>query len=204
MFSLGASFLPVFLWLAISSSFRFGQEKAAGVLELLSYGPADGTLYLMASFLKDIAVAAASLLLIAAFLWLTAALGNLVLGPLFLFSLPVIFFLALAVLAYGSLFSAISSSASSALASFLGIMVLYILVLVGSLSIASESVHSVAAAAATIVQWFSPFFYASLCMKAVQGGSVAGFLAGIGLLLGLALALLVAGHIAISIRGVRA
>ncbi len=128
LFALVVAFLPVFLFLAISSVFRFGQEKSAGAVELLAYGPADGTSYIIASFLKDIAFTAGSLALIAAFLWVGAALGNLVLGPLFLASLPVLFALSLAVFAYGILCSVLSANASSALAAFLGILLVFLLV----------------------------------------------------------------------------
>ena len=75
LFALLVSFFPVFLFLSISSVFRFGQEKNAGALELLAYGPADGTSYIVASFLKDIAFTAASLALIVAFLGM-AAMGD--------------------------------------------------------------------------------------------------------------------------------
>ncbi len=204
LFALVVSFLPVFLFLSISSVFRFGQEKTAGAVELLAYGPADGTSYIVASFLKDVAFTAASLLLIAAFLGAAAALGNLVLGPLFLTSLPVLFVLALAISAYGIICSVLSANASSALAAFLGILLVFLLVLAGSLSIASASVRTVASVAAAVLQWFSPFFYASLCFRAVQGGGAAGVLGGIGLLLALAAVLLAAAHLAISRRGVRA
>jgi hypothetical protein len=204
LFALVVSFLPVFLFLSISSVFRFGQEKTAGAVELLVYGPADGTSYIVASFLKDVAFTAASLALIAAFLGAAAALGNLVLGPLFLASLPVLFALALAISAYGIICSVLSGNASSALAVFLGILLVFLLVLAGSLSIASASVRTVASAAAAVLQWISPFFYASLCLRAVQGGSAAGVLGGIGLLLLLAAVLLAAAHLAISRRGVRA
>jgi len=204
LFALVVSFLPVFLFLSISSVFRFGQEKTAGAVELLAYGPADGTSYIVASFLKDVAFTAASLLAIAGFLAAAAALGNLVLGPLFLSSLPVLFALALAVFAYGTICSVLSANASSALAAFLGILIVFLLVLAGSLSIASASVRTVASVAAAVLQWVSPFFYASLCLRAVQGGSATGVLGGIGLLLVLAAALLAVAHLAISRRGVRA
>jgi hypothetical protein len=204
LFALVVSFLPVFLFLSISSVFRFGQEKTAGAVELLAYGPADGTSYIVASFLKDVAFTAASLVLIVAFLGAAAALGNLVLGPLFLASLPVLFALALAISAYGIICSVLSANASSALAAFIGILLVFLLVLAGSLSIASASVRTIASVAAAVLQWISPFFYASLCLRAVQGGGAAGMLGGIGLLLALAAVLLAAAHLAISRRGVRA
>ncbi len=204
LLALVVAFLPVFLFLAISSVFRFGQEKTSGAIELLTYGPADGTSYIIASFLRDVAFTAAALLVIAAFLWAAAALGNLVLGPMFLTLLPVLFVLSLAVSAYGVLCSVLSANASSALAAFLGILLVFLLILAGSLSIASGSVRTVASIAAAIVQWVSPFFYASLCVRAAQAASAGGVLGGLGLLAVLTALLLSAGHLAISRRGVRA
>jgi hypothetical protein len=204
LFALVAAFLPVFLFLAISSVFRFGQEKNAGAVELLAYGPADGTSYLIASFLKDIAFTAGSLALIALFLWVGATLGNLVLGPMFLTSLPVLFVLSLAVFAYGILCSVLSANASSALAAFLGILLVFLLVMAGSLAIAGAPMRTVTSIAAAVVQWFSPFFYGSLCLKAAQAGSAGGVLGGIGLLVVLTVVLLTAAHLTISRRGVRA
>ena len=204
LFALVAAFLPVFLFLTISSVFRFGQEKSAGAVELLAYGPADGTSYLAASFLKDIVFTAVSLALIALFLRVGAALGNLVLGPMFLASLPVLFALSLAVFAYGTLCSVLSANASSALAAFLGILLVFLLVMTGSLAITGASVRTVTSIAAAAMQWISPFFYASLCLKAAQAGSALGVLGGIGLLVVLAAVLLAAAHLAISRRGVRA
>ncbi len=204
LLALIVSFLPVFLFLGISSVSRFGQEKNAGAVELLAFGPADGTSYILASFFKDALFAALSLVVITGFLAAAAALGNLVLGPLFLASLPVLFALSLPVFAYGILCSVLSSNASSALGTFLGILLVFVLVFAGSLSIASTAVRTAASAAAAVLQWISPLYYATLCMKAVQGSSVAGLLGGIGLQLVLSAALLAAGHLAISRRGVRA
>jgi hypothetical protein len=204
LFALFVSFLPVFLFLSIASVFRFGQEKNAGAVELLAYGPADGTSYMVASFLKDVFFAAVSLALIAGFLAAAATMSNLVLGPLFILSLPVLFAISLAVFACGILCSGIASNASAALAAFLGIQLAFLLVLAGSLSMAVASLRTVASVAAAVLQWASPFYYASLCLRAIQGGSAAGLLGGIGLILLLSAAQLVAGHLVISRRGVRA
>lgn len=204
LLALIAAFLPVFLFLGISAVSRFGQEKNAGAVELLAFGPADGTSYVMAAFLTQALFAAVSLAVIAGFLAAAAALGNLVVGPLFLSSLPVLFALSLPVFAYGILCSVLSSNASSALAAFIGLLLVFVLVFTGSLSIASTAVRTAASVAAAVLQWFSPLYYATLCVKAAQGGSAAGVLGGLGLLLVLSAVLLAAGHFAIRRRGVRA
>ena len=159
----------MFLFLSIGSVFRFGQEKTAGAVELLTYGPADGTAYFAASYIKDVFFSALALILIALFLAVMGVVDNLALGPLFFTVLPILFFLTLAVLAYGVLCSIISANASSALAVFLGILLVFLLVLTGALSIASDSVRTVSSVAAAMLQWISPFFYASLSVRAAQG-----------------------------------
>jgi hypothetical protein len=65
-------------------------------------------------------------------------------------------------------------------------------------------VRTVTAVAAAVMQWISPFFYASLCIRAAQMGNAVGVMAGVGLLLVLAAILLTAAHLAIRHRGVRA
>ncbi|MGO9309328.1 MAG: hypothetical protein ACLQDL_09940 [Spirochaetia bacterium] len=199
-----AAFLPVFLFLAISAVFRFGQEKGAGAVELLTYGPADGTSYFIASFLTQSLFTAGALAAIAAFLGVAAALGNLVLGPLFLLFLPLLLFLSLPIMAYGILCSVLSTNASAALAAFLGILAFFVLVFGGSLSISRVSVRTAASVAAAIVQWVSPLYYASLSVRAAQVGSVGGAVGAAALLLVLTGILLAASHVAISRRGVRA
>jgi hypothetical protein len=203
-FALLISFLPVFLFLAINSVFRFGLEKNAGAVELLAYGPADGTSYFIASFLVNAIFTAGSLLVIAGFLCIVSIGSNLALGTLFFFSLLLLAFTSFSVFAYGILCSILSSNASAALASFLGILILFLLLLGASLSIMSASLQTATTVMAAILQWVSPFYYASLCVRAVQEGSVAGMLGGVGLLLALAVLLLVASHFVISHRGVRA
>lgn len=204
VFALFVSFLPVFLFLSIASVFRFGQEKSAGAVELLTYGPADGTSYFAASFLKDLFFSAVSLVFIAIFLGVCAAANNLALGPMYFTALPVLFFLTLAVLASGVLCSAVTLNASSALAAFLGIHLVLLLVLTGELSIASDSVRTVSTIMAAILQWISPFFYASICLRAAQGGGPFAVLGGIALTMLLAAILLAVSHLAILRRGVRA
>jgi ABC-type transport system involved in multi-copper enzyme maturation permease subunit len=204
LFALLVSFAPVFAYLAIASVFRFGLEKTAGAVELLTYGPADGTAYVIGSFLKDVALTLLSLLVILVFLAVSAAAGNLVLGPLFFWALPVVFLAALAVCAYGILCSIIASNASSALALFVAVLLLFLLVIGGSYSIASAPVRSVATVAAAVLQWISPFFYTAMCFRGLGGSGAGAVLGGLALLIVLAAALLAAGHAVISRRGVRA
>ena len=65
------AFLPVLLFLAASSVYRFGLERKVGAVELLAYGPADGTSYFLAFLVKD---------LLATLLYLAALTGFLAVG----------------------------------------------------------------------------------------------------------------------------
>lgn len=204
LFALVLSFLPVFLFLSIGSVFRFGQEKAAGAVELLSYGPSDGTSYFIASFVKDGVFSLAALAIIALYFRFCAGLCNMTLGPLFLVALPILFLLSLFVSAYGIACSILSSNASSALAAFIGILVLFAAALAGSLSMSGGTASSIAAVASAALKWISPFSYAALCLRSAQSGSVAGVLGGMALMAALTAAFLVLGHFAMERKGVRA
>jgi hypothetical protein len=201
---LAASFTPVFFILATGSVFRFGVEKNAGAVELLVYGPADGTSYFLGSFFKDAALSAAALgVLTTYFLGIAAAL-NLAVGPMFLAALPVVFLLALAIFAFGILCSAAAGHAAAALALFLGIGALFTVMAAGSLTGADSSVRAAAEGVSAVVQWVSPLYYASLCARAWGGGSGLGYAEGLTLLAALTTAVLAGCHLLIRRRGVRA
>ena len=195
--------VPVLAFLAIASVFRFGLEKNAGAVELLAYGPADGSSYLIATFIKDFAFGLASLAITALCLATAAALGGLATGAMFLAALPISAFLSAAVFAYGVFFSIISRNAASALSLFLAFLLVLLVILAGSLSVATGSARVLAAAAAAVAGWLSPFFYATLSLRAAEEGRLWGMLAGILLMVALSGTLLFASHFLCRRRGVR-
>ena len=204
LFALVASFLPVFLFLAVTSVLTFGLEKGTGAVELITYGPADGTAYLLASLARDVVLTAVTLAVLLAQAALAAALYNLALGPTFLVAIPILLLVAIAIYAFGLLASVVTATGSSALALFLGVLILFLAVLVGSLAITSEYVRTLATVVSWVVRWASPFFYGSLCLQGLFGGrplAVAGGLVLLALLAGL---VLTASHLVIRLRGVRA
>jgi len=204
LFAFLVSFTPVFIFLSVSSVFRFGLEKNAGVIELLAYGPADGTAYFLASFTKDLLLTLLTILVLLAYLGITAGVSNLPLGPAFLLSLLITFFLSLAVYAYGILVSTLTGNASSALALFVGILLFFVLILLGSFAIVGGYVRTLSSVVAWIVKWLSPFFYGGLCFQGVELKNPFTFAAGLVLLSALTGVVLCASHLALSIRGVRA
>jgi hypothetical protein len=201
---LGAAFAPVFFILATGSVFRFGVEKNAGAVELLVYGPADGTAYFLGSFFKDAALSAVSLGVLSAYFLGIAAALNLAAGPMFLAALPVVFLVALAVFAFGIFCSVAVGHASAALALFLGIGALFTVMAAGSLAGADSSVRAAAEGVSAVLQWISPLYYASLCARAWGRGSAAGYAEGLALLAMLTAAVLAGCHLLIRRRGVRA
>jgi hypothetical protein len=196
--------LPVLLFLVISSIYHFGLERKVGAVELLVYGPADGTSYFMAFLVKDVL---ASLLYVAAltgFLALTAALHNLVLGPAFFNGLVLLPFACVAVFAWGIFASTLADNPASALALFLAVMVFFLLVFLGSFTIISDYVASLSTVLAWIVQWFSPVYYSDQALRAAEAAAWPSFALYLALLVILDALVLAASHFILRARGVRA
>jgi len=203
-FALLVSFLPMLAYLAVSSVFRFGHEKNAGAVELIVYGPADGTSYVLAAWLKDMLLSLVSLAVLSAALLAAAGLMHLLSGRLFATVIVVLPLACLSIFAYGALCSILTSNATSALALFIGIQVVFFLLLAGSFAMVSGPVRSVSSVAAALLQWVSPFFYAGLCFRAAEAGQSVLFISGSVLLLLLSAVVLSAGHLVIRRTGVRA
>jgi hypothetical protein len=203
LFTLYVAFLPVLLYLAISSVFRFGLEKKVGALELLAYGPADGTSYFLAALIKDILMTVIYLAVLFVFLLIAALLNNLILGPSFYYSLIILFFLSVAIYAYGIFASSLTDNSASAIAVFLGLFLFFIIIMMGSFTVVSGYVRNLASVFAWIVKWISPLFYWDLALRVIAVGNWGMYFLGIGLLLVLTGAVLFISHLTIKARGVR-
>jgi hypothetical protein len=203
LFILYIAFLPVLLYLAVSSVFRFGLEKKVGAVELLAYGPADATSYFLASLIKDILMTAVYLVLLYLFLLVAALLNNLILGPSFYFSLIVLFFLSIAVYSYGAFASSLTDNSASAIAVFLGLILFFFIIMMGSFTIVSGYVRNLSSVLAWIIKWISPLFYLDLALRYIQVGNWGMYLIGNLLLLVLATVVLLITHLTINARGVR-
>lgn len=201
---LALAYAPVLLFICLGSVFRFGAEKNAGAVELLVYGPADGTSYLLASFTRDGITAACSLAVLALYFCVIAAAENLALGLIFLACVPIALLLSLGIFAYGALCSIIAEAPASGMAIFVGICLVFLLLLAGSSAVGTSAARAVAAPVSAGLQWISPFYYSALAFRAYEGGSLPGYLVGLGLLAALAAVLLAASHYAFRLKGVRA
>lgn len=203
LFSVHIAFLPVLLYLAMTSVYRFGTEKSSGAIELLCYGPSDGTAYFLASLLKDAVLTFLALLAFLVFFFIAGLADNLAVTGPFLVSLLVLFVAALCMYAYGVLVSVLTDGANTALALFVAGFVVFLVSLIGSQAIVSGYAQSLSTVAAWIIKWFSPFFYWSLSMKAQTNGEIGLFFVGLIGQLVLAAAVLLGSHFIVKSRGVR-
>jgi hypothetical protein len=201
---LPVAFLPVLLFLAMSSTYHVGLERKVGAVELLAYGPADGTSYLMAFLVKDVLATLLYLAALTGFLAVTAALYNLVLGPAFFYGLVLLPFASVAVFAWGILASTLTDNSASALAVFLAVMVFFLSVFLGSFAIISDYVASLSTTLAWIVQWLSPLYYGEQALRAAEVAAWPWYALNLLLLLVVATAALAASHFILKARGVRA
>jgi hypothetical protein len=203
LFTLYIAFLPVLLYLAVSSVFRFGLEKKVGALELLTYGPADSTSYFLAALIKDIILTAVYLVELLVFLLITGLLNNLNLGPSFSYSLLILFFLAIAIYAYGILASSLTDNSASAVAVFLGCFLFFIVIMMGSFTIVSGYVRNLSSVFSWIIKWISPIYYWDLSLRFAEVGNWGVYFLGMLLLLVLSTLVLLISHLIMKARGVR-
>ena len=203
LFALYVAYIPFLFYLAISSVFKFGFEKKVGAIELLVYGPSDGTSYFLASLVKDTVFTVVFMAVILVFFWITAILNNLILGPMFFYSLIVILFLSLAFFAYGTLSAVATDNAASGIALFLGIAVVFVILEMGSFAIISGYVTNLSNVLAWIVKWISPLFYWHLALSAVSYGDTGVFFLNLLFLLILAAVIHIISHFILKGRGVK-
>jgi hypothetical protein len=203
LFTLYVAFLPVLLYLAVSTVFRFGLEKKVGALELLTYGPADATAYFLAALIKDLLMTAVSLAVLLAFLLVAAGLNNLVLGPSFFQHLAILWFVASAIYGYGILAASLTDNSASAVALFLGVFVVFAAVILGSFAVIEGYARNLASVLAWAVQWISPLFYWNLALRFAAVGNWGMYLVGALLLAVLAAVVLAVSHLTMKVRGVR-
>ena len=202
-FALHAAFLPMLVYLACSSVVRFGLERSVGALELMTYGPADGTAWFLAFLIRDMLASLLVLLLLLGFLAVSAAINNLVLGPALFFSLPALLLVALSVHAYGILASTIADHAASALAAFLGLMSLFVAVFLGSFTIVNGYVRTLSAVLAWALRWVSPVQYWDQALRGAGSAGGGRYVLNLVLLAALSGIVLAASHFILKARGVR-
>jgi len=203
LFALHVAYIPFLIYLSISGVYRFGFEKNVGAMELIMYGPADGTSCFLAFILRNLLFTDLYSVILLLFFWITALVTNMVLGPQFFYALAMMFFLALAIYAIGSLTSVVSGNSSVGTALFAGILIFLVLIQMGSFTIVSGYVKSLSSVIASLVKWISPLFYWNTGLSSMDYGYVGGYLLNMVYLVVLAAVLLAVSHFIVKSRGVR-
>jgi hypothetical protein len=170
LFILYVSFIPILLYLSISSIFRFGFERKVGAIELFTYGPADGTSYFLASMIKDVLFTIIHIVILILFLAITAGVYNLVLGSSLFLSVFLVFFFSISLYSIGVFASTVSENSATAIVIFLTIVIFFMIILMGSFTIISGYAQNLNFVLSWILKWFSPFFYLEFGLKAVGAG----------------------------------
>ena len=195
---------PVFLYLALSTIFRFTVERSVGAVELVVYGPADGTSYFVACYVKDLVLGAAAVVVLLLYIALASSANNLYLGPMLLQSLLIIVPLLAAGFAYAVLAAVLTDNAAASIALFAAVGLLFFLLLAGRFMIVEGYARNLATVLGWILQWASPLFYWALGLRSIGIGDAGLFALSLVLLLALAAALLAASSRILNARGVRA
>ena len=166
------SFLPLFLYLAISSVFKYGHEKSTGAIELITYGPVTLASYFLSSILRNMIFITGYLFTLLCIFFITSIISNLLLGPVFISSLFILIFLCMTIFAYGILCSSTMRHGFSSLTIFVAI----ILIFIGTKIFASMTIETYSITIWTIITTFinflSPFFYFELGITGIQLGNI--------------------------------
>ncbi|MBN2440331.1 MAG: hypothetical protein JXJ04_03270 [Spirochaetales bacterium] len=202
-FALCYSCFPVFMYLSMSAAFKFGYEKNVGALELIVYGPADGTSYVMATLLKNIIASLIYLGILFLFFALAALLNNLVLGSTFFFAFFLIFFFVIALYCFAVFSSAISDGPASALAISIIFYIIFFSLQIGAFQIVQQDLRYYSSIISNILQWISPVYYWYKGMEAIEYGNIGGYFINLLFLVLLSSLLLTASHFILKKRGVR-
>jgi hypothetical protein len=203
IFSFLISFAPVSVYLPVSSVFRFGLEKNVGAIELLTYGPLDGTSYILAFMVKDALMTAIYSSVLTIFFLLAAVVFNLLLGPMYFVFILMFFFLTMSVYSYGMLASVLTDNPASSIILFSVILIFFTLIQLGSFTTSYGYIRNFSTVLEWIVKWISPHFYWNMGLRAAYFKNAGQVSLCIFYLLLLSSAVLFASHFVLKLRGVR-
>lgn len=210
-------FVTIFLaaiFLALTSVMTIARERDTGTIEVLFYGPIDSGAYVLGKYLAQLVTYVVMLLLLGVVFWLFVNATNftfpLSLGWVILLSVLV----ASDVIAFGIFLSALSGKVRTALAIFLGVVLILLAIQFGDelvIAIPLESryynpvlvLQSTLSHLGQVARWLSPFSYLMQGMEAVRRGDSTGYLTVTVVSLLFTLLFLVLAILALSRKGVR-
>jgi hypothetical protein len=202
-FALCYSSLPVFLYLSMSAAFTFGNERTAGAIELITYGPADGTSCFLALLMRNMAGSIIMLITLILFFFIAAFLNNIALGYIFFYTLLLIFFLFLSMYSYVIFASVLSNSSSSSLALTIFFYLFFFSLQIGSFQIVQQDVRQYVHSIFLVARWISPLYYWTKGIEAAGYGNIPGYFLSLLFLFLLSFVLLCASHFILKRKGVR-
>jgi hypothetical protein len=162
LFALYCSFIPIILYVLISSIITYHQHKDQGVLELFRFGSFKTSSYIISLFIKDVISVSIFFIYLFSFFFAVSRFNNLLLGPLFIQSMISLLFVTLLLCAYGKLAMVATSSPVESLFLLIATLTLFLLIQLGTYSIVSENLRTISSILSSVVQWFSPFYYVTL------------------------------------------
>lgn len=210
-------FVTIFLsalFLALTSVMTIARERDTGTIEVLFYGPIDSSAYVVGKYLAQLVTYLVMLVLLGFVFLLFVNATNFTfpnsLGWVVLLSVLV----ASDVIAFGIFLSALSSRVRTALAIFLGVVIVLLAIqfgdqLVTAIPLESRYYNPVLVLQNTLgylgqlVRWVSPFSYLTQGMEAVRRGDSAGYLLTCGVAFVFTLIFLVLAVVVLNRKGVR-
>ena len=202
-FILYISIVPVFLYLSLSTLFHFGLEKKVGAIELLTYGPVDGSSYFLSFFIRDVVLTAFYLLILILFLSTTAIINNLVLGSAFFYTIAVIFFMMVFLYAISIIPAVLTDSGATAITLFIAVNSLFLIIMLGSFTLSTSYVSGFSSILSLALNWFSPFYYLVLALSFIEAGLIINYFLVLLAMVVLSLLILLLSHFIFKAKGVR-
>lgn len=176
-------------YLSLTSAIAVSRERDQGTLEVLFYGPIDGTSYLFAKFIEQLVVFLGLAVLYVVIFFGISRLTNFGMDGSFLGMAGLSVFLTASIVAFGLFLSTISRSTRTAVILLLALLALFLAVdvvasILTSMSAKDMSTTLIYARVAVEVvnkglQWISPFAYLNRGIAAVRMGSASQVLSSI-------------------------
>jgi hypothetical protein len=203
LFTFTIVFFPFVLYLGATTSYKLGNEKSTGACQLIIFGPVNLTPYYLSFLVRDAVVTLGCLVLVYAAFLAGSLTVNMIMDITFYSTLAVSLFFALAMLAYAILASTLATNGFSALSIYLGSVLVFLILYLGSLMSVSEYSVNAGTVIAGFLQVVSPFFYWQMSLGAIEHGNWLLFLFSILVLAAITAGLVVLSHFLSRTRSVK-
>jgi hypothetical protein len=165
------AFSLFFVFLLLYSGYTTGYEKKAGIITLVSFGPSNTNLFLIATVVRNLVITCGYILVLFLFFTHAAAHYNLIVGKRFLISLLLVFFFSCSFYSLSVLLVALCDHPGTVVllqtAAFAGLL----FVDAGSLMLFDEYMQTFTGFVSTVFRWISPFYYLRLGLSRLQEGA---------------------------------